>query len=88
MTDINMDEYNLKYSMGDLMETGVRKLLINEKLATVEEVALMNRSKICKRLLEHYKVVSCDIDKNIFIIVKHSDVNTYKSIAKVLDNFD
>ena len=88
MTDINMDEYDLKDSMGDLMETEVRKLLINEKLATVEEVALMNRCGICKRLLEHYKVVSCDIDENIFIIVKHSDVNTYKSIAKVLNNSD
>ena len=88
MTDIDMDEYDLKDSMGDIMETGVRKLLINEKLATVEEAALMNRCEICKRLLEHYEVVSCDIDENIFIIVKHSDVNTYKSIAKVLNNSD
>lgn len=88
MTDINMDEYDLEDSMGNVMETRVRKLLISENLAKLEEVALMNRYEICKRLLEHYKVVTCDIDENIFIIVKYADVDTYKSIVNVLNNSD
>lgn len=88
MTDIDMDEYDLEDTMGDVMETRVRKLLVSENLAKVEEVAFMNRHEICERLLEHYEVVTCDIDENIFIIVKHADVNTYKSIATVLNNSD
>jgi hypothetical protein len=64
------------------MEKCARKILINEKIATAEEVALMTTTEVCAKILEKYEVVSCE-SENI-VIVKHDDMVTYSSIVKYL----
>lgn len=66
------------------MEVNVRKMLIEEKIAKPEEVAIMSRLGICDKLLEHYKVVS--YDSNDIVLVKFDDMETYKSIITILRN--
>ena len=81
-----MDAWDLYDAMGNILEAKVRKILIEEKLAKTEEVANMNRMDICKKFLEHYKVVSYDEAEDYITIVKLNDVDTYESITRVLSN--
>ena len=64
------------------MERDARKLLINEKLAKVEEVAVMTSLDVCEKLLETYEVVSCENED--ITIVKKEDMKTYNNIVKSL----
>lgn len=78
-----MDARELKSKMGYLgMEKSARKILIDKKLATVDEVALMTCVEVCGKLLEYYEVVSCE-DEDI-TIVKREDISTYNSIVMYL----
>ena len=64
------------------MERCARKILIDEKLATVDEVACMTSVEVCEKLLEHYEVVSCEVEK--ITIVKHENMSTYNAIVRNL----
>lgn len=78
-----MDARTLESKMNYLgMERSARKILINEELATADEVAVMTCVEVCERLLESYEVVSCE-DEDITII-KREDMKTYNSIIKIL----
>ena len=78
-----MDARELESKMGYLgMERAARKILIDEKLAKPEEVAIMTSVDVCDKLLETYEVVSCE-DEDI-TIVKRKDMSTYNSIVKYL----
>lgn len=78
-----MDARELSENMNYLgMERSARKILVDEKLAKAEEVAIMTRIEVCEKLLETYEVVSCD-DVDI-TIVKREDMPTYNSIVKFL----
>lgn len=78
-----MDARELENKMNYLgMERDARKLLIDEKLATADEVAIMTCVEICSKILETYEVVSCE-DEDI-TIVKHDDMDTYNSIVRFL----
>ena len=77
--DARILESNMNY-LG--MERAARKLLIDEKLATPNEIALMTCTEVCERLLHFYEVVSCE-DEDI-TIVKKEDMQTYNSIVKYL----
>lgn len=64
------------------MERDARKLLIEENLATVNEVALMTCIEVCSKIIDYYEVVSFDNEE--IIIVKSDDMEKYHSIVKVL----
>ena len=64
------------------MERDARRILIDEKLAKAEEVAVMTCVEVCGKLLETYEVVSCE-DEDI-VIVKREDMETYNDIVKFL----
>jgi enolase len=78
-----MDARTLENKMNYLgMERAARKVLIDEKLAKAEEVAMMTCVEVCEKLLESYEVVSCE-DEDI-TIVKKEDMKTYNDIVRFL----
>ena len=78
-----MDARDLASNMSYLgMEKNARMVIINEKLATADEVALMTRVEVCDKILERYEVVSCE--REGIHIVKKEDMDKYHSIVKVL----
>lgn len=78
-----MDARTLENKMNYLgMERAARKVLIDEKLAKAEEVAMMTGLDVCSKLLESYEVVSCE-DEDI-TIVKKEDMKTYNDIVRFL----
>ena len=78
-----MDARTLEGKMNYLgMERAARKVLIDEKLAKAEEVAMMTCVEVCGKLLESYEVVSCE-SENI-TIVKEEDMKTYNDITRFL----
>ena len=78
-----MDSRELESKMNYLgMERSARKILIDEKLAKVEEVAVMTCVEVCAKLLETYEVVSCESED--ITIVKKEDMNTYNNIVRYL----
>lgn len=78
-----MDGRELESKMNYLgMERDARQILIDEKLAKVEEVAVMTCVEVCDKLLETYNVVSCEGED--ITIVKKEDMKTYNDIVKFL----
>lgn len=78
-----MDARTLEGKMNYLgMERSARRILIEEKLATAEEVAMMTSVEVCGKLLETYEVVACENED--ITIVKQEDMATYNSITKFL----
>jgi len=78
-----MDARELQNKMNYLgMERNARQILIDEKLAKAEEVAIMTCVEVCEKLLETYEVVSCE-SENI-TIVKKEDMETYNDIVRFL----
>lgn len=61
-------------------ERKARQLLIHDKLATIEEVALMTLEEVTKKLLEKYQVVAVEAEDIILI-----DKDFAKEYAKHLD---
>lgn len=78
-----MDARELEYKMNyQGMERAARKILIDEKLAKPEEVAVMTCIEVCEELLKTYDVVCCE-DEEI-TIVKREDMEMFNSISKRL----
>lgn len=78
-----MDARTLQNEMNYLgMERNARKILIDEKLATADEVAMMTCVEVCGKLLESYEVVACEDE--IIMIVKKEDMKTYNDIVRFL----
>lgn len=78
-----MDARELESKMNYLgMEKSARRILIQEELATADEVAMMTTVEVCGKLLETYEVVSCE-SENI-TIVKQEDMSKYNEITKFL----
>ena len=83
MDEASMDAYDLMDEMQyPGMERSARRILVEEKLAPAEEVALMTKLDICKKLLEFCVVVACE-DEDI-IIIKKEDMTTFEKIARHL----
>lgn len=64
-------------------ERDARRLLIDEKLETVENVAVMTADEVSEKIQEHYEVIS-KRGEEILLIKKGEDMATFKSIAKFL----
>lgn len=78
-----MDARTLESNMNYLgMERCAREVIMNDGLASPEEVAMMTCVEVCEKLLEEYEVVSCESED--ITIVKKKDMDTYNSIVKYL----
>ena len=78
-----MDARTLESKMNYLgMERNARQILIDDKLAKAEEVALMTCVEVCDKLLESYEVVAYE-DEDI-TIVKKENMKTYNDIVRFL----
>ena len=64
------------------MERNARRILIEEKIGTPEEIAMMTGVEVCDKLLKKYEVVACEHEK--IIIVERENLTTYNDIAKIL----
>lgn len=64
------------------MERDLRRLAINDKLASVEEIACMTRWEICDLVAKKYEMVFAESEK--VGLVKIEDMDTYKKIVRVL----
>ena len=63
-------------------ERSARKIVIEDKLATPEEVALMTDVEVYEKLLEEYEVVAVGNER--ITLVKHEDKEMYYKITKDL----
>ena len=64
-------------------ERKARKLLIDDKLATTEEVALMTLEEVTEKLLEKYQVVA--IEKESIVLIDKDFAKEYAKHTKHLD---
>ena len=81
-----MDARTLENKMNYLgMERCARKILIDEKLAIVDEVALLTCVEVCERLLECFEVVACENEE--IMIVKKENMKTYNDIVRHLSRY-
>ena len=65
MTGIELSE-NLFYKG---MQKGARKLVLKDKMASAEDVAIMTQLEVCDLIVEEYEVVMCE-DEDILLIPK------------------
>ena len=63
-------------------ERNARKLLINEKLASVDEVAVMSSNEVESLIKKYYEVIS-NYGEEV-ILVKKDDMDKFKKIVKYL----
>lgn len=64
------------------MERDLRRLAVNDKLASVEEIACMTKWEICDLVAKKYEMVFAESEK--VGLVKIEDMDTYKKIVSVL----
>lgn len=74
-----MMEYLFDYTG---QERNARKLLIDEKIASIEEVAIMSSDEVEEKIRERYEVVA-KADEEI-ILVKKEDMEQFEKLVKVL----
>ena len=74
-----MMEYLFDYTG---QERNARKLLIDEKIASIEEVAIMSGDEVEEKIRERYEVVA-KADEEI-ILVKKEDMEQFEKLVKVL----
>lgn len=63
-------------------ERDARRLLINENLETVENVAVMTAEEVSEKIQEHFEVISKRGEE--ILLIKKKDMHTFRSIAKFL----
>ena len=74
-----MMEYLFNYTG---QERKARKLLIDEKIAPIEEVAIMSGKDVEEKIRERYEVVA-KADEEI-ILVKKEDMEQFEKLVKYL----
>lgn len=72
-------EYLFEYTG---QERDARKLLIDEKIASVEDVAIMSSEDVEEKIRERYEVVA-KADEEI-ILVKKEDMEQFDKLVKTL----
>ena len=63
-------------------ERAARKLLLKDKIATAEEIAVMTDVEVYDKLLERYEVVMAENEK--ILIVAKENVQTFNELAVYL----
>lgn len=74
-----MMEYLFEYTG---QERDARKLLIDEKIAPIEDVAIMSSEDVEEKIRERYEVVA-KADEEIFL-VKKEDMKQFEKLVEVL----
>ena len=74
-----MMEYLFNYTG---QERKARKLLIDEKIAPIEEVAIMSGKDVEEKIRERYEVV-VKADEEV-ILVKKEDMEQFEKLVKVI----
>lgn len=74
-----MMEYLFNYTG---QERKARKLLIDEKISSVEDVAIMSGKDVGEKIQERYEVV-VNANEEIFL-VKKEDMEQFEKLVKVL----
>lgn len=74
-----MMEYLFEYTG---QERDARKLLIDEKIAPIEDVAIMSSEDVEEKIRERYEVVA-KADEEIFL-VKKEDMKQFDKLVEVL----
>lgn len=64
-------------------ERAARKLLLKDKIATAEEIAIMTDIEVYDKLLERYEVVMAESEK--ILIVAKENIQTFNEIAVYLN---
>ena len=64
------------------MEKAIRRLAIKEKLAPVEQIALMSEVEVCDLIVGKYEVVYAETDK--LGLVKKDRIEEYNSLVKTI----
>lgn len=65
------------------MERNLRKLAINEKLSSVDNIATMSELDICDLVLKTFEVVSTE--EECVTLVKKEDLPAYKKMVKFIN---
>lgn len=63
-------------------ERAARKLLLKDKIATAEDIAIMTDIEVYDKLLERYEVVMAESEK--ILIVAKENVQTFNELAVYL----
>ena len=63
-------------------ERAARKLLLKDKIATAEEIAIMTDIEVYNKLLEQYEVMMAENER--ILIVAKENVQAFKEIAVYL----
>lgn len=64
------------------MERGIRKLALDDKMATAEEIAIMSEMEVCELIVNQYKVVYSESEE---IGLVHKDkITEYNKLVKVI----
>ena len=63
-------------------ERAARKLLLKDKIATAEEIAIMTEIEVYDKLLERYEVMMAESEE--ILIIAKENVQTFNEIAVYL----
>lgn len=64
------------------MEKAVRKLAIDSKLATMEEIAVMSEIEVCDLVMKDYELVYAENEE--LGLVRKEDMSKYHDIVKII----
>ena len=64
------------------MERGIRKLAVDDKLASVEEIATMSGTEVCNLIAEHYQLVYAESEE--IGLVHNDDAHELFSMIKAI----
>lgn len=67
-------------------ERAARKLLLKDKIATAEEIAIMTDIEVYDKLLERYEVMMAENER--ILIVAKENVRAFKEIAVYLSRWE
>lgn len=64
------------------MSRGIRKIALDDKLASTEELAVMSEGEVCDLVTQNYKLVYAEDDE--IGLVHNNDANALFSMIKVV----
>lgn len=64
------------------MERNIRKIALNDKLASAEDIAILSCEEICSLVAEKYECVFSD--SSHIGLVRHEDLDTYNELVKIV----
>lgn len=66
------------------MMRAIRKLAIKDKLANIEDIALMTTTEVCELILQDYELLYVDDDEEEIGLVKKENIDKVKSLIELI----